>query len=875
MTGTVWVFLAIAVALVGLRTIQLMALLVHMLRVPLWPTTVSAGEEAVDLDGCDETAVAELEALEFCRLSWGWAQSGPVRSRHLLFRHETEPAWARMGLFPNPYAGYQLSFVSFRPDGAMLVTGNREALSVDFALGAGVEGADAFADCLRAHWEAHLARMRLSEVASMTDAEAHRRLDGLAEGIFDRLRETGRIARVGEHWHFTVKTAARLAWGLLRRRARLNRPYRSEVLEGPCLAEFHTRAYRLVEDGLKRFPSRHCVKGSVLLLSIALAFVLWGLFFGWGLALALAVIILVHESGHAVTMRAFGYRNMSMFFLPMLGAVVTGSARDLAAWKQALVLLAGPVPGLVVGLGMLAYLSAHPGQVSGFDWQLVAVIAVYVNLFNLLPVTPLDGGQLVELALFSRWPIARLGFAVLSILAFFTLALWLAHSPVLWVLVALLVWTLRGQWRVVRLQRAWQDGLGEEEQLNRLFDAARQGFGAQPFIRLYGLVKGVFLRRSIRRPQLWESAAVVLLMAGLWSGVAAVVYQQTSRYEVSAPVADPRSAAQIAFDDTYDAYYDTENDAKEDALLKQLERLSQDLAQDDPRRVDLAAQKAWGLSGPEQRKALETLLAEGREGFMTSLADIAQDLLWDVYGEAAEQGPEQRAALIHAAAARIEQLAPSAFPGTIPARLREAEALDQAGDTARAQTLLLALRERALDLADEERWRADEVIRAQAWLRIAQGQAKEAVTLLEAAPDGQRIMRGKDALARDYAWALLEAGRTQEGLERMRVASHGRPYVPSMVDRLLGRRNRPAPLRDPLDLAAALIRAGRTAEAKGLLDQRSQWSCMRASEEYNEHVPSDPWQRGRDQELHRVAKAICPPSALHAKPGDLQCRDQK
>ena len=55
--------------------------------------------------------------------------------------------------------------------------------------------------------------------------------------------------------------------------------------------------------------------------------------------------LLFHEGGHYVAMRAFGYRNLRMFFIPFFGAAVSGLNPRAAGWQKALVALAGPLPG--------------------------------------------------------------------------------------------------------------------------------------------------------------------------------------------------------------------------------------------------------------------------------------------------------------------------------------------------------------------------------------------------------------------------------------------------------------------------------------------------------------------------------------------------
>ena len=65
---------------------------------------------------------------------------------------------------------------------------------------------------------------------------------------------------------------------------------------------------------------------------------------------------MLHEVGHWVAMKLFGNRYMKMFFIQLIGAVVTGRKYNVAAWKQVVVFLARPVPGIFLG-GMLYWVS--------------------------------------------------------------------------------------------------------------------------------------------------------------------------------------------------------------------------------------------------------------------------------------------------------------------------------------------------------------------------------------------------------------------------------------------------------------------------------------------------------------------------------------
>lgn len=127
-------------------------------------------------------------------------------------------------------------------------------------------------------------------------------------------------------------------------------------------------------------------------------------------------VILLHELGHAVAMLAFRYSDVRVFFIPFFGAAASGRRYGVARWKQGLVLMMGPLPGLVLGCVLL--LRGEAGLVHTAAVQLVAI-----NAFNLLPITPFDGGQLFHLVVFSRHRHLEIGFLTVAALAVIGLAL--------------------------------------------------------------------------------------------------------------------------------------------------------------------------------------------------------------------------------------------------------------------------------------------------------------------------------------------------------------------------------------------------------------------------------------------------------------------
>jgi Zn-dependent protease len=153
--------------------------------------------------------------------------------------------------------------------------------------------------------------------------------------------------------------------------------------------------------------AKFLVTAGSMAVSIAAYTTIWGFWF----AIGFVVLLLVHEMGHVIQLRREGLQASAPMFIPFLGAVVAAKSLGRNALAEARVGLAGPILGT---LGSAACLVI--GQVTGHDyWRALGYTGFFLNLFNLLPVVPLDGGR--AMAAMSPW-MWFAGFFGIAILAF-------------------------------------------------------------------------------------------------------------------------------------------------------------------------------------------------------------------------------------------------------------------------------------------------------------------------------------------------------------------------------------------------------------------------------------------------------------------------
>ncbi|WP_367649417.1 M50 family metallopeptidase [Paenibacillus sp. NEAU-GSW1] len=112
--------------------------------------------------------------------------------------------------------------------------------------------------------------------------------------------------------------------------------------------------------------------------------------------LTLFLIVLVHEAGHLMTAKSFGWTIREVKLLPFGGVVEVDDASGLPAGQEAMVAIAGPLQNLWMGLAAWGC-----GQLGWWDAEWAAYVwkaNVMIGLFNLLPIYPLDGGKLLQAA---------------------------------------------------------------------------------------------------------------------------------------------------------------------------------------------------------------------------------------------------------------------------------------------------------------------------------------------------------------------------------------------------------------------------------------------------------------------------------------------
>jgi len=192
------------------------------------------------------------------------------------------------------------------------------------------------------------------------------------------------------------------------------------------------------------------------LLSTLVSMFLYGLAFGWPFGIGFVIMLAIHEFGHYIAIRREGMHAGLPVFIPFFGASITLRQQPLNAWQEFKIAAAGPLFGAAAGVAaLLIGTFAVPSGSAGMYLSL-AYTGFFLQLFNLIPVAPLDGGRIVAAISPALWWI---GLPILIAAAFFFRSI-LAAIIAVFVLIQLIGrWRSRkaeteaGYYRVTALQR--------------------------------------------------------------------------------------------------------------------------------------------------------------------------------------------------------------------------------------------------------------------------------------------------------------------------------------------------------------------------------------------------------------------------------------
>ncbi|HSV46158.1 MAG TPA: site-2 protease family protein [Ramlibacter sp.] len=650
---------------------------------------------------------------------------------------------------------------------------------------------------LHAAWERHRSRVDSAKGPIVQDGMAFYRATKLAtETLMSHGEKKGLLVRRGEHWLMPWRVALSFAWKLFLAQRKAAKVRSRAAGRAPALAVPRAEggavpaALDRVQADIEAYGQQQAVlraarwsarsKFKVFLLTGALFLGVGSLWISWTFLPILLAVIGLHEGGHYLAMKISGYRNLSVFFVPGLGGLATGEKPSASPWEKLFVYLAGPMPGIALAVGGL--IAQFTGAFVPPPWfQEFLIACLIINYLNLLPITPLDGGRVVETFLFARLPVARFAFAVLGLAAFLAYGL-SSGDTVMLVIAVLVALSLPHQWRIMRVDRAIErvgsETLDERTAIERVFTALQQPRFAQwPFALRSAAATALLPELQGRRAGAVEAVGgIVIYLACLVAPpvaavlavpqLAGIASMLGSGFSVVADDVDAEPASPASNGPARDWVAEAGQAGslpeaqRLEVLLKGAEAAADNADQD---KAVSFLKAAWELA--EKRPAQDfdrarTLLALARHDSQTELrrqrfqqlaselegandqrrllllADAKEELAWEHDTGSAERIGLARQVIAHRQAALAE-----GAHELVSARLLLARELDSVNAPGEAEALLrqnvasiavASPADRSREALNRRTRRVDAQVQL-AWFLNAQGRSKEASSLMDAA----------------------------------------------------------------------------------------------------------------------------------------------
>jgi len=411
--------------------------------------------------------------------------------------------------------GYEIDFWSIASDAKVLITLNGRG----HTLLCGIPNAeihDPMSSKLIDIYQSHIAEQKevfgekpLITVNSPTYVKLQQKI---MDGYFLSLLNEGGLVSTGNNlFRLTFKKARTMASQIIKGNNKRNKLLREKLVaqrkqtnqsenqsntaagQNDFGVEAEAHAYQRLLSAQKRTPGGIASKILIFALTLALSYIAFGLVFSFNSVLILLGVILFHEFGHIAAMHVFKYRDLQILFIPLLGAAATGNKNEVAIWKQVIVYLMGPLPGIALGIALISLY--HQYQI---PWLYeTSITMLLINYLNLLPFVPLDGGHVIRLTIMERFPTGKLIFSGLSSLAF-AAGGWYLGEPVFWVLavamLASLPWSAleAGVLSELFQQPSQFDQLNKDQKLLKIFETLKQPkFKKLQYSQKFKLVKTI------------------------------------------------------------------------------------------------------------------------------------------------------------------------------------------------------------------------------------------------------------------------------------------------------------------------------------------------------------------------------------------------
>ena len=345
--------------------------------------------------------------------------------------------------------GYEVSFWSFAPDGNTLLTINGRGHTVLSEI-PGVTIHDPMVLSLHQQYDTHIEERRewsSSITYQQPDPVEYVKVQQkLMDGYLSNLsQQRDIVAKDNNQFRLSLVKCLKIVFRYFRgeRRARkllktrfklkLKNKLTGTATKALASAQYPVEsdiaAYMRLNSTKVRHPSGLFTKSLLVIATLLVMYAFLKLPYSYNSILILLGVILLHELGHILTMLVFRYRDSQVLCVSLLGTATMSINRPIANWKQVIIYLMGPLPGIAAGIALIIL-----NQDVQLPWLYeTAIMLLMINYLHLLPFMSLDGGRIMRLTIMERSPIGKLLFPTLSAVAFAAGGHFLGE-PVFWIL---------------------------------------------------------------------------------------------------------------------------------------------------------------------------------------------------------------------------------------------------------------------------------------------------------------------------------------------------------------------------------------------------------------------------------------------------------
>ncbi len=359
-------------------------------------------------------------SLSHCQLADEPIVTAHSKKWNLVYVNDSKESYANVSLpaMPDKDVPFKIEFSSFFSDGHQLLTTNGNAHDIIGKI-PDVTLCDEYVVTLEKQFEVHLKYLSQlkqkhfpikvvpAEYVEKEKAGLNNYIANLeTKGLIKKHKEFGYQIRI----FAALKHAFKAIFGNLKMknmRSNIKKYMKAQKLKPVDIPiEAEVNAFLRMRELMQSKNKGYIGTIAVCLISLVISMV----FFKMALDIRTAFIIILvlgfHELGHYIAMRMFGHKDVHILFLPFGAATIAADEDKATPMQRIIIYFLGPVPGLILGACLFCMAQIYD---AAFMRDL-GLFLLILNYLNLLPILPLDGGRVVEIAVFSRWKVLKVLF---------------------------------------------------------------------------------------------------------------------------------------------------------------------------------------------------------------------------------------------------------------------------------------------------------------------------------------------------------------------------------------------------------------------------------------------------------------------------------